>query len=93
MKKSWNSAMTGFIGVIKTLPKSEIELFIEIVNDKIFDKFLYTSKGFITLYLKVVSATFSLVWFLSQNERTCQTRKNAFYFTSKPLFILEKIKF
>ena len=43
--------------------------------------------------LKVVSATFLLVCFLSVNESTCQTRKNAFYFTSKALFILEKIKF
>ena len=31
--------------------------------------------------------------FLSLNESTCQTRKNAFYFISKALFILEKIKF
>ena len=32
-------------------------------------------------------------YFLSLNERTCQTKKNAFYFTSKALLILEKIKF
>ena len=38
--------------------------------------------------LKVV-----LVCFLSLNESTYQTRKNAFYFTSKALFVLEKIKF
>ena len=45
-------------------------------------------------FLKVVSATFLLVcFFISVNKRTCQTRKNAFYFTSKALFILEKIKF
>ena len=31
--------------------------------------------------LKVVSATFLLVWFLSQNDSTCQVRKNVFYFT------------
>ena len=43
--------------------------------------------------LKVVSATFVLVYFLSLNESTCQTRKNVFYFTSKALFVLEKIKF
>ena len=43
--------------------------------------------------LKVVSTTFLLVCFLSINESTCQTRKNAFYFTSKALFVLEKIKF
>ena len=44
-------------------------------------------------HLKVVSATFLLVCFLSLNESPCQTRKNAFYFTSKALFVLEKIKF
>ena len=43
--------------------------------------------------LKVVSATFLLDFFLSLNESTCQTRKNDFYFTSKALFVLEKIKF
>ena len=37
----------------------------------------------------VVSATFALVYFLSLNESTCQARKNAFYFISKALFILE----
>ena len=31
--------------------------------------------------------------FSSLSESTCQTKKNAFYFTSKDLFILEKIKF
>ena len=43
--------------------------------------------------LKVVSATFSLVCFLSLKKSTCETRKNIFYFTSKALFVLEKIKF
>ena len=43
--------------------------------------------------LKVVYATFVLVCFLSLNESTFQTRKNVFYFTSKALFVLEKIKF
>ena len=38
-------------------------------------------------------ATFLLVCFLSLNERTRQTRKHIFYFTSKALFFLEKIKF
>ena len=47
-----------------------------------------------TLYnLKVVSATFLLVCFLSLNKSTCKTRKNVFYFTSKALFVLKKIKF
>ena len=40
-----------------------------------------------------LSATFVLVCFLSLNESTFQTRKNVFYFTSKALFVLEKIKF
>ena len=43
--------------------------------------------------LKVVSATFLLVCFLKLTESTSQTRKNVFYFTSKALFVLEKIKF
>ena len=43
--------------------------------------------------LKVVSTTFLLVCFLSLKESTWETRKYAFYFTSKALFILEKIKF
>ena len=43
--------------------------------------------------LKVVSATFLVVCFLSLNESSCQTRENAFYFASKALFIFEKIKF
>ena len=43
--------------------------------------------------LKAVSATFLLVCFLSLNESICQTKKNVFYFTSKALFVLEKIKF
>ena len=43
--------------------------------------------------LKVVSATFLPVCFLSLNESTCETRYNGFYFTSKALFVLKKIKF
>ena len=43
--------------------------------------------------LKFVSATNLLVCFLSLKESTCETRKNVFYFTSKGLFFLEKIKF
>ena len=45
------------------------------------------------LNLKVVSATFLLVYFLCPNESTCETRKNDFHFTSKTLFIPEIIKF
>ena len=43
--------------------------------------------------LKVVSATFLLVYFRCLKESTFETRKNAFYFTSKALFVLEIIKF
>ena len=43
--------------------------------------------------LKVVSATFLLVCFVCLKERTSETRKNVFYFTSKALFVLEIIKF
>ena len=36
--------------------------------------------------LKVVSAAFLLVCFLSRKESTCETRKNVFYFTFKSSF-------
>ena len=39
--------------------------------------------------LKVVSATFLLVCFVSLKESTCETRKNVFCFSSKALFVLE----
>ena len=39
--------------------------------------------------LKVASTTFLLVYFLSLNESTCQTKKNTFHFTSKALFVLD----
>ena len=39
--------------------------------------------------LKVVSATFLLVCFVSLKESTCETRKNVFYFSLKALFVLE----
>ena len=42
--------------------------------------------------LKVVSVIFLLVCFLSLKETSCKTRKNVFYFISKALFVLEKIK-
>ena len=56
---------------------------LELISDK--QKSNYT--------LKVVSATFSLVYFLSLKDSTCETKKNVFYFTSKVLSVLEKIKF
>ena len=36
---------------------------------------------------------FLLVCFVILKEKTCETRKNVFYFTSKALFVLEIIKF
>ena len=44
-------------------------------------------------YLKFVSAIFFLVCFVCLKESTCDTRKNAFYFTSKALLVLEIINF
>ena len=49
--------------------------------------------GMMWMFLKVVSATFLLVCFVSLKEGTCETKKNVFYFTSKALFVLEIIKF
>ena len=43
--------------------------------------------------LKVVLATFLLVSFLCVKESNYQTKKSVFYFTSKALSVLEKIKF
>ena len=51
-----------------------------------------TLSKFEFIALKVVSATLFLVCFLSLNKSNCQTRKNVFYFNSKALFVLEKIK-
>ena len=47
----------------------------------------------VAILFKVVSPTFLLVCFLSLDESTCQTRENVIYFTSKALFVSEKIKF
>ena len=53
-----------------------------------FEKFQFSLS-----VLKVVSATFLLVFFLSLKESTWESWKNVSYFTSKALFVLEKIKF
>ena len=47
----------------------------------------------IFMTLNVVSATFLIVCFLSLKESSSETRKNVSYFTSKAIFVLEKIKF
>ena len=44
-------------------------------------------------YLNAVSTAVLLVGFLSPKESICETRENVFYFTSKALFVLKKIKF
>ena len=56
-------------------------------------KNIFCYKVALYAYLKVVSATFLLVCFLSLKESTCETKKNVFYFTSKALFVHAKIKF
>ena len=43
--------------------------------------------------LKVVYSTYLPLCFLSLDQSTSETRKNIVYFTSKALFILEKIEF
>ena len=43
--------------------------------------------------LKVVSTKFLLVCFVCLKESTCETRKYAFYFTSKALLVLKIINF
>ena len=44
-------------------------------------------------HLKTVSSRFWLVCFLSLKESACEAGKNVSYFTSKALFILEKIEY
>ena len=44
------------------------------------------------IVLKFVSATFLLVCFLILNKSTCKARKYVVYFTSKVLFVLDKIE-
>ena len=50
-----------------------------------FDKALTIALRW-SIYLKVVSTTFVLVYFLSLIESTCQTRKNVFLFDFKTSF-------
>ena len=51
------------------------------------------SKSIRNVFLKVVSATVLLFCFVCPKESNLRTKKNAFHFTSKGLFILEIIKF
>ena len=52
---------------------------------------MYHTQGSVSL--KVVSATFLLVSFVSVKESTSETSKNVFYSPSKAFFVLEIIKF
>ena len=56
-------------------------------------KYLQESSDVCNLVLKDCVRYIFAHLFLSLNESPCQTRKNVFYFTSKTLFVLEKIKF
>ena len=66
---------------------------LSLISIYLFTTFMTISYDYDIKLFKVVSATFLLVCFLSLNESTCQTKKNTFYFTSKALFVLKKIKF
>ena len=48
---------------------------------------------FLNTNLKVVSVIFLSICFLCLKDSTCETRKNVFYFISKAVFVLDKIKF
>ena len=50
-------------------------------------------KNITNICLKVVSATFLLVYLVSLQNSTCETREIIFYFISEALFVLEIIKF
>ena len=51
------------------------------------------SRAFVRKVLKGCVRYILLVRFECLKERTCERRKNVFYFTSKTLFVLEIIKF
>ena len=85
--------------VIQRFRRVELTVFRgnpDIVNFKAFvSSIFYQIFIFFTKMIALKScvryAFASLVF--SLNESPCRTRKNAFYFTSKALFVLEKIKF
>ena len=52
-------------------------------------KIIYNRKYFLKGCVRYIFASL----FLDLNEFTCQMKKNVFYFTSKPLFVLEKDRF
>ena len=66
----------------------KITLYYERTNNQ---KSLYLF--FIDGYLKVMPATFLLGSLVCLKERTCETKKNVFYFIWKALFVLDIIKF
>ena len=79
--------------IFKTLKKLMMQYNLKFLSKKSF----YIKKIFPKYCnnngLKVVPTTFLLVCFVCLKERTCEKRKNVFYFTWKALFVLEIIKF
>ena len=69
------------VDVTERIKKSEFENFLSLATQESYFMF----KG-------CVRYIFARL-FLGLNESPCQTRENVFYFTSKALFVLEKIKF
>ena len=67
--------------------------FLPIFGSKMAKSDYFRGFYFSQSFLKVVSATFLPVCFVCLKKSTCQTNKNAFYFTSKALLILEIINF
>ena len=59
-------------------------------NSKAINRYEGTKRRQIVPILKVVSATFLLVYFVCLKKSACKTRKNVFYFTSKALRWLKR---
>ena len=85
--------LKGYSETLKSPAESDMAKNSKLVKYVLQLQILVCSTSCFHQTLKVVSATFLLVYFVSLKESTCETRKNAFYFTSKALFVLEIIKF
>ena len=79
----WNSLLTTFCS-LEILASNWYEALL--INFSYFLIYVVFIILKIVENLKVVSATFVLVYFLSLNESTCQTRKNVFLFHFKSSF-------
>ena len=73
----------------KNFPKNSSPFFPSSANLKLHNIFL-THR---VVKSCVCYATFLLVWFLSQNKSTCQTRKNIFISLQKLFSLLRKLNF